>query len=68
MNNSPSEKVFEEVLVSPFEKSSKTEAQKVLHQIRLSHPEEDGWVEILGYVDELTPGVFTAIRHHAKYR
>lgn len=59
-------KVFEEKFQSPFYKSTRQEAEKVLNSIRESHPEKDGWVEIEAYVEETIWG-FRAVRHHAKY-
>lgn len=61
-------KVFEEIFISPFHKSTKGDALKVLDSIRSSHPESSGWVEIDGFVEKLPDGSWRAVRRHAQYR
>lgn len=68
MNTHNKEKVLEEVFVSPFVKTNKADALVVLAEIRKTHSQEFGWVELIGYVEELSPGEFTAVRHHVQYR
>jgi len=58
--------VYKERFVSPFEKESKEAAEKVLEDIRACHPKQSGWVEIEGYVEELSNGKWRAIRVHEK--
>ena len=61
-------KTFEEVFVSPFEKENEADALRVLLAIRAAHPEQYGWYEIDGYVEQLPNGKWRAVRHHAQYK
>jgi hypothetical protein len=60
------DKIFEETFVSPFQKNTREDANKVLDDIRSCHSKEHGWKEIKGYVEELPNGKFRAVRHHEK--
>lgn len=58
---------YTEKFVSPFEKDTKEEAERVLEAIRNQHPSEKGWREIYGYVEQLPNGKWRAVRKHTHY-
>lgn len=62
------QKVFEETFVSPFEKNSESEALTVLDEIRTTHDEAHGWVEIKGFAELLPNGKWRAVRIHEQYK
>lgn len=63
-NNSTN--TYRETFTSPAELETRGDAYLVLDKIRAAHPAESGWVEIDGYVDELSNGKFRAVRVHEK--
>lgn len=60
-------KVYRETFVSPFERSTRAEAFRVLDAISEAHPASSGWKEISGYVEQLPNGKWRAVRVHEKH-
>lgn len=59
-------KVYEEEFRSPTLPSHDS-AMYALEQIRIHHSSDHGWFEFSSSVEEVEPGQWVAIRHHAKY-
>ena len=59
--------IFRETYSSPGHQDSEADAQRVLDEIRRSHPPESGWQELNGYVYRLPNGKWRAVREHVKY-
>lgn len=59
--------VYSEIFRSPCVFDTKKEAQKVLDNIRESHPASLGWRELDGYVVKGSNGKWQAVHSHVKY-
>ena len=58
---------YSEIFESPCVFDTKEEAQKVLDNIRESHPANLGWKELDAYVVKGSNGKWRAVRSHVKY-
>lgn len=58
--------IFLETFTSPFEKDTEEEALEVLNEIRKSHPESSGWIEVYGIATLLPNGKYAAVRKQMK--